>query len=57
MNTPASSSPSSSAATSIAFVGGGNMARSLIAGLIRQRTPAASIRVAEPVAELRDALA
>ncbi|MCF5930744.1 NAD(P)-binding domain-containing protein, partial [Xanthomonas perforans] len=51
MNTPASSSPSSSAATSIAFVGGGNMARSLIAGLIRQGTPAASIRVAEPVAE------
>ncbi|MBZ3918267.1 pyrroline-5-carboxylate reductase, partial [Xanthomonas campestris pv. trichodesmae] len=57
MNTPASSSPSSSATTSIAFVGGGNMARSLIAGLIRQGTPAASIRVAEPVADLREALA
>ncbi|EKQ63486.1 pyrroline-5-carboxylate reductase [Xanthomonas citri pv. malvacearum str. GSPB1386] len=33
------------------------MARSLIAGLIRQGTPAASIRVAEPVADLRAALA
>ncbi|KFA18793.1 pyrroline-5-carboxylate reductase, partial [Xanthomonas vasicola pv. musacearum NCPPB 4384] len=33
------------------------MARSLIAGLIRQGTPAANIRVTEPVAELRDALA
>ena len=40
----------------IAFIGGGNMARSLIGGLIaRGRTPA-SIHVAEPVAALRDAL-
>ncbi|MBB3844907.1 pyrroline-5-carboxylate reductase [Xanthomonas campestris] len=50
------SSPSPSAAALTAFVGGGNMARSLIAGLIRQGVPAASIRVAEPVADLRDAL-
>ncbi|AVQ07709.1 TPA: pyrroline-5-carboxylate reductase [Xanthomonas vasicola pv. zeae] len=59
MTTPVASTPSSSSsdAARIAFVGGGNMARSLIAGLIRQGTPADSIRVAEPVAELRDALA
>lgn len=40
----------------IAFIGGGNMARSLIAGLVAKGHPAASIRVAEPVAALRDAL-
>ena len=45
------------AADSITFIGGGNMARSLIAGLIRQGVPAAHIHVAEPVAELRQALA
>ena len=45
------------AADSITFIGGGNMARSLIAGLIRQGTPAAHIHVAEPVAALRRALA
>lgn len=38
-----------------AFSGGGNMARSLIGGLIA-RANTASIRVAEPVAELRNAL-
>lgn len=41
---------------SIAFIGGGNMARSLIGGLIAQGHPAHAIRVAEPVAALRDAL-
>lgn len=41
----------------VAFVGGGNMARSLIGGMVARGTPAASIRVAEPVAELREALA
>jgi len=45
------------AVDSITFIGGGNMARSLIAGLIRQGMPAAHIHVAEPVAELREALA
>lgn len=45
------------AADSITFIGGGNMARSLIAGLIRQGVPATHIHVAEPVAELREALA
>ncbi|MBJ7515264.1 MAG: NAD(P)-binding domain-containing protein, partial [Stenotrophomonas sp.] len=43
--------------SSIAFIGGGNMARSLIAGLVRDGTPPADIHVAEPVAALRDALA
>ncbi|WP_313205235.1 NAD(P)-binding domain-containing protein, partial [Stenotrophomonas sp.] len=42
---------------SITFIGGGNMARSLIAGLVRQGVPAAQIHVAEPVAALREALA
>lgn len=46
-----------SAPGSVAFVGGGNMARSLVGGLIAAGTPAAAIRVAEPVSELRDALA
>lgn len=40
----------------IAFIGGGNMARSLIGGLIAQGREPASIHVAEPVAALRDAL-
>lgn len=38
------------------FIGGGNMARSLIAGLRRSGVAAASIAVAEPVSELRAAL-
>ncbi len=42
--------------SSIAFIGGGNMARSLIGGLAARGTPAAAIRVAEPVAALREAL-
>jgi pyrroline-5-carboxylate reductase len=41
----------------IAFIGGGNMARSLIGGLIARGMPASAIRVAEPVDALRDALA
>ncbi len=40
----------------IAFIGGGNMARSLIGGLIAQGRDPAGIRVAEPVQPLRDAL-
>ncbi len=43
--------------TTVAFIGGGNMARSLIGGMIRNGQSAASIRVSEPVAELRQALA
>ncbi len=41
----------------IAFIGGGNMARSLIGGLRRTGFPASAIGVAEPNAELRAALA
>ena len=40
----------------ITFIGGGNMARSLIGALIREGTPAASITVAELNADLRKAL-
>ncbi|MEG2806336.1 pyrroline-5-carboxylate reductase [Stenotrophomonas sp.] len=43
-------------ASTLTFIGGGNMARSLIAGLVRQGVPAASIHVAEPVAALREQL-
>ena len=42
--------------STIAFIGGGNMARSLIGGLVARGMPASAIRVAEPVAGLRDAL-
>jgi pyrroline-5-carboxylate reductase len=41
----------------LAFVGGGNMARSLIGGLARRGADTRRIRVAEPVAALREALA
>ncbi|MGA0586162.1 pyrroline-5-carboxylate reductase [Dyella sp. KRB-257] len=43
--------------TRIAFIGGGNMARSLIGGLLKTAIPAASITVSEPQAESRQALA
>jgi pyrroline-5-carboxylate reductase len=42
---------------SIAFIGGGNMARSLIGGLVARGQAAATLRVAEPVPALREALA
>ncbi|GAB3342779.1 pyrroline-5-carboxylate reductase [Marilutibacter aestuarii] len=40
----------------IAFIGGGNMARSLIAGLIGQGTEPSRVRVAEPVEAQRESL-
>ena len=40
----------------LAFIGGGNMARSLVGALITDGVSPASIRVAEPVATLREAL-
>ena len=40
----------------IAFIGAGHMARSLVGGLVARGMPAAAIHVAEPVAELRDAM-
>ena len=41
----------------IAFIGGGNMARSLIGGLVDTGWPAARIHVADPLPEARAALA
>ena len=43
--------------TRIAFIGGGNMARSLIGGLRGTGVAASSLRVAEPQAAMREALA
>jgi pyrroline-5-carboxylate reductase len=40
----------------LAFIGGGNMARSLIGGLVARGVAPETLRVAEPVAELREAL-
>src|SRR5690606_15133379 len=42
--------------TGIAFIGGGNMARSLIGGLVAKGHDPAAIHVAEPVAAARAAL-
>jgi pyrroline-5-carboxylate reductase len=42
--------------TRIAFIGGGNMARSLIGGLLKTGVPAANLRVAEPQAQARESL-
>ena len=42
---------------SIAFIGGGNMARSLIGGMLASGTAPSCIRVAEPVDALREGLA
>ena len=50
-------SPSSSPSNTLAFIGGGNMARSLIGGLIARGHAPEAIHVAEPVEALRDALA
>jgi pyrroline-5-carboxylate reductase len=41
----------------VAFIGGGNMAQALIGGLLAEDIPATMIRVAEPVAALRELLA
>lgn len=41
----------------ITFLGGGNMATALIAGMMRQGTPSAAIRVIEVVADNRERLA
>ncbi len=53
---PQSQSASTSSAA-LAFIGGGNMARSLIGALVRGGMPAASIAVAEPNSATREALA
>ena len=49
--------PAASASGPIAFIGGGNMARSLIGGLIAAGSDPGTIRVADPNADCRDALA
>jgi pyrroline-5-carboxylate reductase len=41
----------------LAFIGGGNMASSLIGGLIENGFPASSIRVADPIEQTRSSLA
>jgi len=43
--------------TRIAFIGGGNMARSLVAGLIADGHAPAALTVSDPLAEVRDRLA
>jgi len=50
-------SNSSPSLPAIAFLGGGNMARSLLGGLVARGADPARIHVAEPVPELRQALA
>ena len=42
--------------TIIAFIGGGNMARALIGGLLHSNHPAGNIHVADPSAEVRERL-
>lgn len=54
MTTDAKPDPTTS--STIAFIGGGNMARSLIGGLIANGTPATSIRVAAPSLATRSGL-
>ncbi|WP_132999092.1 pyrroline-5-carboxylate reductase [Luteimonas arsenica] len=49
--------PASGTTDSIAFIGGGNMARSLIGGMVARGVEPACIHVAEPVDALREALA
>ncbi|WMJ70609.1 pyrroline-5-carboxylate reductase [Stenotrophomonas sp. 24(2023)] len=44
-------------AVEIAFIGGGQMARCLVEGLLRRGTPPARIAVADPLANAREALA
>jgi len=44
-------------AATVTFIGGGNMARSLIGGLVARGHPARTIHVAEPYAPFREALA
>ncbi|MBT3430323.1 MAG: NAD(P)-binding domain-containing protein, partial [Proteobacteria bacterium] len=42
--------------SNIAFIGGGNMARSLVGGLVAAGTPSRTISVSEPQPELRNNL-
>ena len=49
--------PSPTALPPVAFIGGGNMARALIGGMLRSGTPARDIHVSEPYAPNREGLA
>ncbi|MBT5818897.1 MAG: NAD(P)-binding domain-containing protein, partial [Proteobacteria bacterium] len=42
--------------SNITFIGGGNMARSLVGGLVAAGTPSRTISVSEPQPELRNNL-
>lgn len=53
---PPATSATEPASEAIAFLGGGNMARAIIGGLLRQGRPAASLRIGEPRAQLRSQL-
>ena len=57
MPEPSESRVPSPESRKIAFIGGGNMARSIVGAQIARGMPAAAIRVAEPRAEAREALA
>ncbi len=57
MPEPSESRAPSPESRTIAFIGGGNMARSIIGAQIARGVPAAAIRVAEPHSETREALA
>ena len=57
MSNPQSRIPNPAPPDTIAFIGGGNMARSLIGGLLARGTASGDIHVSEPVDALRDALA
>ena len=51
-----STSPNQTDSPVVAFIGGGNMARSLIGGMIARGADPARVRVAEPVEALRQSL-
>src|SRR5690606_5397601 len=54
--TPPMTTPAFPATGATAFIGGGNMARSLIGGLVARGATGGSIRVAEPTEAVRQAL-
>lgn len=57
MTDPSSDAASTSDAGTVAFIGGGNMARSLVGGAVSAGHDPATLRIADPDAATRDALA